>query len=286
VAHVTLVDAYAMIVERYQQLQMASGVLESVGLSGHWTVVKGSAEQSGLAFAFNGEHAVYGELDTEPLLSLQKFVGKPLFLLAEHLLGQQTLVLKAALVATLNALTRPLVLGDHLEANYGKHLYCSEPGDWLDFLRPEDRVTMVGHGPVGDVLARVRACSVCDMRPRSVLQTLSVGESIEYGPKGIDVYQAADAPALLADSSVVLITGSTLVNGTINGLVDCAAGARVIGVYGWSASILPEYLVRIGVNYIAAHQMLDAPEFYRAGMSGLEDNWMRDNSFGYQLRFF
>jgi uncharacterized protein len=286
VAHAGLGEAYRMIVERYHQQRLASGVLESVVLSGHWTMVKGSADQSGFAFAFNGEHAVYGTLDTEPLLSLQRFVGKPLFMLVEHLLDEDALILRAALVATLNALTRPLVLGDQLKANYGKYLHSSPPGDWLDFIRPDDHVTMIGYGPVKDVLAHVESCSVCDMRPRGVLQTLSVGRSIEYGPKGVTVCGASEAPEVLAGSSVVLITGSTLVNGTIDGLVAWAAGARVIGVYGWSAAILPEYLVQLGTNYIAANQVNNVSECYRAVMSGLDDSWMRGNSYSYNLRFF
>ncbi len=275
-----------MIVERYRRQRMASGVLEGVGLSGLWVMVRGSAEQSGLAFTFNGEHAVYEELDTEPLLSLQRFVGKPLFALAEHLLGEDALVLKAALVATLNALTRPFVLGDQLKANYGKYLHSSPPGDWLDFLRPDDQVTMIGFGPVKDVLAHVDSCSVCDMRPRAMLQTLSVGESIEYGPPGVAIYGAAEAPEVLAGSSVVLITGCTLVNGTIESLIARAAAARVIGVYGWSAAILPEYLVRLGANHISANQVSNAAKCYEAGMSGLDDRWMRSYSYSYDLRFF
>lgn len=280
-----LIMAYKMIFERYDKLQMKPGKLENIGFSGLWTIVKGSDEQSGLAFAFNREHAVYGEVDADPLFSLQKFVGKPLFVLVEYLLGQEALILNSALVATLNALTRPLILGDNLESNYGSYIYHPQ-SDWLDFIRPDDKVTMIGFGPVQDILKHTESCSVCDMRAKSALQTLSIGEQIEYGPKGINIYGAGETEKILSDSSVVLITGCTLVNGTIENLIKWSAGARVIGVYGWSASILPEFLMQLGVNYICAEQILNVPEFYRAGINGLEKDWMVKNSFCYYLKSF
>lgn len=278
--------AYEMILERYKKLQMKPGKLENIGFSGLWTIVKGSDEQSGLAFTFNREHAVYGIVDTHPLLSLQKFVGKPLFVLAEYLLGQEALILNCALVATLNALTRPLILGDNLESNYSNYIYHPQSDDWLDFIRPDDKVTMIGFGPVHDILKHAESCSVCDMRAKSALQTLSVGEHIEYGPKGVNIYGADETEKILSDSSVVLITGCTLVNGTIEKLIKWSARARVIGVYGWSAAILPEFLMQLGVNYICAEQILNVPEFYRAGINGFEKDWMIKNSFCYYLKSF
>lgn len=282
----TLIDAYVLILEQYRKLHMSSGVLENIGMSGLWTIVKGSKEQAGVAFAFNKEHAVYGDIDTVPLLTLQNFIGKPLFEFADYLLNQDVLIINSALVATLNALTRPLILSDQLKINYGDYIYYPPSDDWLDFIHQDDNVTMIGYGPVGDILAHVKSCNVCDMRHKNAIQTLSIGECIEYGPKGVNIYGAADAEKLLSNSSVVLISGCTLVNGTIKNLIKWSSGARVIGVYGWSASILPEYLVQLGVNYISANQMLNIPEFYRAGVNGLETNWMLKNSFCYYLKFF
>lgn len=280
-----LKPAFDMLRTRYSTLNLLPGKLESVGFSGLWTIIRGTGEQSGVAFAFNREHAVYGTVDTAPLLTLRRFVGSSLFELAEHLLVQDALILNSALVATLNALTRPLVLGDGLKAHYGRFV-CQPPGeDWMNFIRPDDSVTMIGFGPVGEILGHVERCSVCDMRPASALQTLSVGKSVEYGPKGVRICGPDMTEKVLAESSVVLITGCTLVNGTLEALVRQSTGARIIGIYGWSAAILPEFLAGLGINYIAADQILHVPEFCSAAVGGLETNWMQKNSFSYFLKF-
>jgi uncharacterized protein (DUF4213/DUF364 family) len=276
--------AFRLIRSRYAELQLQAGRLENVGFSGLWTIVRGTREQSGLAFAFNREHAVYGAVDIQPLLSLRTFVGKSMFDLAEHLLDEDALILNSALVATMNALTRPLVLGERLNANYGPCVYRPRGGDWLDFIRPDDMVTMVGFGPVGDILRHVKSCCVCDLRPESALRTISVGKRTEYGPKGVRLCGASETKDVLGSSSVVLITGCTLVNGTLEDLIAWSAGARVVGLYGWSAGILPEFLSGLGINYISANQILRVPEFYRAAVDGLKSDWMADNSFSYCMK--
>jgi uncharacterized protein (DUF4213/DUF364 family) len=71
-------------------------------------------------------------------------------------------------------------------------------------------------------------------------------------------------------SDVVIITASSLVNGTIDDLLRYAAGARGVGFYGPSASIIPDALFEQGADFILSHRVHDPERFVEALMSDID----------------
>ncbi len=244
----TLNEAYQMIRSQYVEQGLKPGRLRSIGFASGWTTVETQENHSGMAFHFNGEHAVYGPLDPAPLVSLQPFVGRNLDALAGHLLCQEGLLFRSACLAALNALSYPFTHPAALE----KRGIPLAPDEEMDFLRPEDVVVVVGYGRVLSALHRQGlSFHVCDFRSAHSMRTLVVGEQVTWGPAGVTFHDGkADTASLLATADVVLMTGCTLVNDTLPGLLAQCGQARVKGLFGPSAGLLPEYLLGLGLNYI------------------------------------
>ena len=256
----SLEKGYLQIVDLYRQERIEPGKLLKLGCFPKWTVVYGENGQAGRAFHFDGEHAVYGSLNNANfLLTLQPFVGKSLFALVERLLSERDIQMRAVCLAALNALSQPLNQIDQLT----KRGFDICDSDDLEFVKTEDLLVFVGYGAlIREALQRCLTIHVSDMRPLSNLQTVSVGQTIEYGPPGIQFHDAAENKVLLAKADVVMMSGSTLVNGTYRDLIDYAVKARVIGMFGPSAQLVPEFLRGGGINYISTSVITDADKFY------------------------
>lgn len=72
----------------------------------------------------------------------------------------------------------------------------------------------------------------------------------------------------LADSEVVIITGSAAAVGDFDQILDAAKSARFIGVVGPSAGWLPDPAFRRGVNAVAATRITDIPGARSAILEG------------------
>lgn len=131
-----------------------------------------------------------------------------------ELLGSDNTVESAVGLACANALfNRPA----------GSHT----PGDVLDIiaLGPEDDVGMVGM--FGPLLEPVRTQA----------RSLTVFEQVAR-PRG-RLRPAAEAPDVLPRCQVALITGTAIINGSIDGLLEAARSCREVVVLGASTPLAP-----------------------------------------------
>ncbi|WP_037372683.1 Rossmann-like domain-containing protein [Anaerovorax odorimutans] len=250
-----LKDAYEYIIQLYQKEGLTPGHLENIGFCGKWTIALGSNGQSGMAFNFTGEHSVYGEIDPSPLIDLYNFVGKNLTCIAEHLCEKNDILHRSLYLAVLNALSNPLNNEDRLREKGFTFLSSNK----LDFVKEDDFVTVIGAGGVlSQLKQRCKKVHVCDMRSKNILENLLIGEEIQKGPKGVIFHSASESEQLLKQSDVVFMTGCTLVNHTIFDLLPMIKNARIIGLFGPSAMLLPDFLSKLGVNYIITSNIIDS----------------------------
>lgn len=118
-------------------------------------------------------------------------------------------------------------------------------------VRPDDRVAMVG-GFIPFIKAlkgRVAALWVVDKHP----QALKPDERAFWRPPD----QAVDT---LGQASVVIITGSALVEGGMDTLLDAASGARRVVLAGPTASPWPPPFFERGVHVVGGIRVLDGPK--------------------------
>ena len=92
------------------------------------------------------------------------------------------------------------------------------------------------------------------VKPKAArLAVLERSHSMEPG-----YYPDTACEELVPEADVVIITGSTLANGTIDRLLELSEGARLVAVVGPTASIVPEPLFNRGVSYSGGIRIDDA----------------------------
>ena len=157
-------------------------------------------------------------------------------------------VLKAAVgIATINALSAILLEDD--ECPYKPSAY----GNALDLIHisREDAVVMVGAFPpfIKRIQEATRKLFVIEKNPRAV----GKGEDIEIEPE-------ARLQELIPKADILIITGVTLVNHTLEPILGLAGNARDIVVVGPTASCYPEPLFKRGVTVLGGVRITDAPK--------------------------
>jgi uncharacterized protein len=235
----------------YDKVQLQPGLLTRIGLKPGWTVVTGDGDECGTAFRFTGPHRVF-EGDTVSPKELSAYVGKSLMNVARTNISSPLIPLRSVAVACLSALSQPFIEEKSLRARGFKVV---EDRDVLKSeIRPEDVVTLIGYGGMlQNLLGRCKELHVCDMRPPESLLTTIVSGTIEYAPSQVILHGAEDDASAIAHSDIVIITASTLVNGTLDELLRYAANARLVLLYGPSASMIPDVLLESGVDFVMSH---------------------------------
>ena len=128
--------------------------------------------------------------------------------------------------------------------------------DILDLLPagPDDSVGMVGYfGPLVDPLRkRTGALHIFERRPN---------------PE-IGVLPESAARDLLPTCQVVILSATTLLNHTLDGLLDYCRSAREIALLGPSTPFMPDVFSRRGVTILSGLQVVDAFQVLRVVSEG------------------
>lgn len=155
---------------------------------------------------------------------------------------------RAVGVATLNALS---ALAMEREGVPGGRLLPDTDALKAITIRPSDRVAMVGAFVpfIKSLRDEVAGLFVID-RHREALKE---HELQFWRPPEV-------APAVIAQADVVLITGSALIEGDLETLLDAAADARTVALAGPTASPWPPTFFEHGVDVLAGIRIQDGVE--------------------------
>jgi len=137
-----------------------------------------------------------------------------------------------------------------------QHDATQQPGDILEQLdlRPDDQVAMVGHF----------APLIAPLQQRS--SSLTVFERVK-APQGF-LRPAEEAEDHLPRCQVALITATSIINHTIDGLLDAARGCRVVAVLGASTPMLPEVFSSTAVSVLSGVVVEQPSEIMRVVSEG------------------
>ncbi|MBA7563167.1 hypothetical protein ES708_04820 [subsurface metagenome] len=186
---------------------------------------------TGVAFTFPGQRSEQpcgGGLSGQGHLAGRK---------AEELveqLGSEDLVSSALALATANA----LIADSSIDSQ-------ATTGDVLDQLdiREGDRLCMVGC--FLPVLEKLKMASV---------QVTAVDQAAKPGAE-----PAENSERLLPESQVAIITGTSIINNTIDTVLDLAAGCREVAILGPSTPLLPEAFRGLPVSCLSGVRV-DEPD--------------------------
>jgi uncharacterized protein (DUF4213/DUF364 family) len=141
-----------------------------------------------------------------------------------------------------------LVSADPLEATLG--LACANAlsnsgtdnlreGDVLDHLElePEDAVAMIGNfAPlIGGLRKRVRSLTVFELIDEATDSLRPASEALEALPR----------------HQVALVTSTSIINHTIDGILEAARGCREVALIGASTPLLPALLSGLGITLLS-----------------------------------
>jgi uncharacterized protein (DUF4213/DUF364 family) len=258
-----LQEVYDQLEKLYAQERLTAGVLLKVGIKPGWNVLIGSDGQCGMALNFTGSESSFGAARLD-VSRLQSYVGRNLFRVAADLLTAESWQERSIGVAALSALSQPLLEPAALRRR-GIAIHDGN-ADFASLVRPDDIVAVVGYGGgVKWLLGKCRELHVTDMRPRHDFQTLVIGHDVYYSPAEVHIHGEQENRAVLGAATAVSITGSSLVNGTFDELLSFAGRARLISIYGSSASLIPEPLFARGIHAVMTYHVSD-PARLEAGM--------------------
>lgn len=277
----------------YGQENLDPGTVLKIGVKPQWNVIIGTNGQCGIAINFTGKHAVYGEAAGVEAIKLRSLVGKSLFDIAEKNISPGAIQERSVGIAAMSALSQPLLKPISLKK---RGFYIQDwtdfqgdkgsKGSIADFVRADDIVAIVGYGGiVRKVIGKCKEIHVTEMRPRENFQTVIIAENVDYGPQKVAIHSEEENEEVLSNADVVVVTGSSLVNNTFDELMDYTANARLVGMYGPSASLIPDVLFERGVDFISSYQIIDPVKFEDSMINDIDmEMALKEHQSGYVVQ--
>lgn len=128
------------------------------------------------------------------------------------------------------------------------------------FVKPSDKVAMVGFHMTATPLCagvakEVHVTELLDLKQLSVIDFDTDGES------NIKIFPADKSKEVLSGADVVYITGETVVNGTLDELLEFSKNARTRIIYGPTSAFYPKALFARGIDLSLPIIFPNTPEF-------------------------
>ncbi|MQY53833.1 MAG: hypothetical protein GH149_00840 [Methanosarcinales archaeon] len=130
------------------------------------------------------------------------------------------------------------------------------------FVKTRDKVAIVGFPSwaihlYAEVANEVRVTELMDLKQLSVIDFDADEDS------NVKIFPADKNKEVLSKADVVYLTGDTVVNGTINELLEYSKNARLRIIYGPSSAFYPKVLFERGVDVSLPIIFPNTPEFKR-----------------------
>ena len=142
-------------------------------------------------------------------------------------------------IATVNALSSIAIARNH-------EAYIINKGNVFDYISLEKEDIVVFVGKIGPLIRRIKG---------KVEKIYVVERDLTRCETGVLPDTACEE--VRPQANVAILTGTTLVNGTIDRLLELLKGAREIAVVGASASVFLDPLFRHGVTIVGGIEVLD-----------------------------
>jgi len=184
------------------------------------------------------------ELSTCPVLPYAGKITNKLALEIAEMSLSPNLVEAALGVATINALSQ-IAFEKYPEK------YVSSKIDVSDLIQHGDKVVMVGY--FGPLVPKV-------LRKTGELYIL---EKKKVSDSRVKLVSQSEAPKILHLSDVALISGSTLVNKTIDDILKHVTESREVVLLGPTASVVPYPLFKKGVTAVMGIKITDPEKMLR-----------------------
>lgn len=211
-----------------------------------FTGVKLSTGHAGVAFTPIGEipEAVCCPTTAARMPRAGNLDGSPVSEILKYTLDNN--ILKSAIgVATLNALSQLFI-----ESEDGREYEIIKEKDGFDLLeiQPEETVTLIG--AFGPYIRRLKRMGNPLYIVERNSQALRTDEMKYFKPE-------SEIPSALEKSNVVIITGTAIVNHTIDPILSSFTNGKRTAIIGPTASMIPDAFFKKGVQVMAGVRILN-----------------------------
>jgi uncharacterized protein (DUF4213/DUF364 family) len=190
---------------------------------------------------------------------IQRFmglIGMNAFEAAYSLAADTDFITVSVRVALMNALSRPLMEADFLREK-GYRVDMRQDSHTSQLITNKDTVMIVGFGGnVWPISRNAKKVYVSELYPEAFKATVLNQKGINFGPDCAEIVNARDAGAYFDRADIILLTGSSLVTGTMESILEKCVDKQVI-LYGATAGFYPELLFRLGVDEVSTRVVHD-----------------------------
>jgi uncharacterized protein (DUF4213/DUF364 family) len=220
--------------------------IEDLVLGVFFTGVKLSTGHGGVAFTPIGEvpEAVCCPTTAARMPQAGELGGKPAFEVLAYSLDKN--VLKSAMgVATLNALSQPIL---ERKGNTNYRMVKETEGFDLLEIQPQETVSLIG--AFGPYIRRLKMMGNRFFIIEKNTQTLRPEEMKYFTPE-------SEMDSALEESHAVVMTGTAIVNHTMDAILSRLSAKQRSAIIGPTASMLPDAFFRRRIRIMAGISILD-----------------------------
>jgi len=272
---------YERLVGLHKDGSLMDSKIQRIIVRPDWNVLIAENGLCGMVINFYGKYSA--DVSKQPQFEdLNNIVGSTLGDVSERLIDSNDVNMRSIGVCSMAALSNPFLSKEGIS---GRGMGIAD--DIIPMIKKTDKVTIVGYGFLVDaMIGRCREVHVTEMRPQHYVQTAIIDDGLRYVPKDILYHPHTENEEVISSSDVVLITASTLVNGTFDTLLGYCENARMKGIYGPSGSIVPDELFSMGMDFSRAYEIVDPGAFEKDAIHSraLESSIKKNQSYQWIIR--
>ena len=245
----------------YKKFALNVPVFDELIVGFRWIMTADTSENMSLA------HRAGHALDLEQYEKIEKSLyGNPVDLCIERLLEKKDARLRNLIVSLSSLMSKPL---NNVKLLKRRGISRTEG---LNFNYPTEgkKIGLIGFGVyINRFLNRCGEFHVFDLRSPEQILSYRCKEGLRCYPDSILWHlgrNAVEFADLLAELDIVIMSGSTIVNDSYMKLLKACKNANIIGIYGPSCELCPDYLFDIGFNYIFSTTLIDKEKYLKAAL--------------------
>jgi hypothetical protein len=255
--------------QMYSERQIRPGAVDRICIRPGWIAVTGTTMECGIAPYYGDVPGRGPDTPAQVLKQVQSLVGMPLLVLPDLKLSLNAVLDSSIKLAVLCALSQPF-LGCPSIRKTGWQAECWRAGDPFiqdnpvlsRLIRPDDIVAVAGpHTGCRGLWEICRELHMLTPDPATEPETFEVSANVSAGPTRIHRHSFEDQQEVLGNADVVLLPSSTLVNGTFERFLGYAKNARLTGLVGTGASLVPDAFFSRGIDFIQSCRTVDTRRF-------------------------
>ena len=192
--------------------------------------------------------------------------GKPVDVCIEILLERRSPQLRNLIVSLSSLMSKPLNTAELL----AKRGIVRTEGLQFRYQTEGKKVGLIGFGVyINRFLNRCKEFHVFDLRKPEAILSYRYKNGLQRFPEGIQWHlghNAADFCDILSTLDIIIMSGSTIVNNSYTALRQAGTNAEIVGLYGPSCELCPDYFFEQGYNYMFSTSVRDKETYLKTAL--------------------